>query len=209
MTSTDDLIRSLGSAAGVQRNASFQATFAVTGTASLVCALLLVFSIIGIRQDFSAIAVGILLAFRLTYTGALVFGASVVALYAAMPAASATALFAFLPAVIFLARGVIFDTTAFPIMGQTNTAVAFCVSSILFLSLPAMTLMLVVMWKGAPTRPLFAGAVVGMLSASVGAMAYTLACENDCTAFVATCYTAASAIMALIGAVVAHRILRL
>ena len=93
-------------------------------------------------------------------------------------------------------------------MGRTNTAVAFCVSSILFLSLPAMILSFLAMRKGAPTRPVIAGAVAGLLSASVGAMAYTLACKNDGTAFVAIWYTAACAIMAFVGAIVGHRVLR-
>ena len=146
--------------------------------------------------------------FKLAYTGSLVIGTSVVALYVATPGASATALCALSPAVIFLALGIMFDPTAFPIMGRTNTAAAYCVSSILFLSLPAMILTFVVMRKGAPTQPLFAGAVIGVLSASVGAMAYTLACKNDGTAFVAIWYTAACAIMAFIGAVVGPRVLR-
>jgi hypothetical protein len=206
MTSTDDLIRSLASTAGTRRSVSLQAAFAVTGAASLACALLLVFSVIG--PDFADMAVRMPFGFKLAYTGALVVGSSVVALYAATPGASATALYALLPAVILLALGVIFDPTAFPIMGRTNTAVAFCVGSILFLSMPAMILTFVFMRKGAPTRPLFAGAVIGMLSASVGALAYTLACKNDGTAFVATWYTAACAIMAFIGAVVGHRVLR-
>ena len=130
MTSTDDLIRSLASAAGTRRSASLQAAFAVTGAASLACALLLVFSVIGIRQDFADMAVRLPFAFKVVYTGALVVGASVVALYAARPGASATALYAISPA------------------------------------------------------------------------------ENDGTAFVATWYTAACAIMAFIGAVVGHRALR-
>jgi hypothetical protein len=208
MTSTDDLIRSLASAAGAQRSASLQVAFAVTVAASLVCALLLVFSVIGIRPDFADMAVRLPFGFKLAYTGSLVVGTSVVALYAATPGASAIALYALSPAVILLALGVIFDPTGFPIMGRTNTAVVFCVSSILFLSLPVMILTFVVMRKGAPTQPPFAGAVIGVLSASVGAMAYTLACKNDGTAFVATWYTAACAIMAFIGAVVGHRVLR-
>jgi hypothetical protein len=147
--------------------------------------------------------------FKLAYTGALVFGASIVALYAATPGASATAVYALSPAVIFLALGVIFDPTGFPIMGRTNTAVIFCVGSILFLSLPAMILtFVVVMRKGAPTQPRFAGAVIGVLAASVGVLAYTLACKNDGTAFVAIWYAVACAIMAAIGAVVGHRVLR-
>ena len=208
MTSTDDLIRSLASTAGARRGASLQTAFAVTGAASLACALLLVFLVIGIRPDFAEMAVRMPFGFKLAYTGSLVVGTSVVALYAATPGASATALYALLPAVIVLALGVLFDPTGLPIMGRTNTAVVFCVSSIFFLSLPATILMFVVMRKGAPTQPLFAGAVVGMLSASVGAMAYTLACKNDGTAFVAIWYTAACAIMAFIGAVAGHRVLR-
>jgi hypothetical protein len=47
-----------------------------------------------------------------------------------------------------------------------------------------------------------------MLSASVGALAYTLACRNDGTAFVAIWYAAAYAIMAAVGAMMAHRVLR-
>jgi hypothetical protein len=79
---------------------------------------------------------------------------------------------------------------------------------IVFLSLPAMIVTFLVMRKGAPTRPLFAGAVIGLLSASVGAMAYTLACKNDGTAFVAIWYTVACVIMVAIGAVVGYRVLR-
>ena len=208
MTSTDDLIRSLARAAGTRRSASLQAAFAVTGAASLACALLLVFSVIGIRQDFADMAVRMPFAFKVAYTGALVVGASVVALHAATPGASATALYALSPAVILLALGVIFDPTGIPIMGRTNTAVLFCLRAILFLSLPAMILTFVFMRKAAPTQPLFAGAVIGMLSASVGALAYTLACKNDGTAFVAIWYAAACAIMAAIGAIVGRRVLR-
>ena len=208
MRSTDDLIRSLASAAGTRRSASLQAAFAVTGAASLACALLLVFSVIGIRQDFADMALRLPFAFKVAYTGGLVVGASVVALHAATPGPSTTALYALSPAVILLALGVIFDPTGFPIMGRTNTAFVFCLRDILFLSLPAMILTFVFMRKGAPTQPLFAGAVIGMLSASVGALAFTLACKNDSTAFVAIWYAAACAIMAAIGAIVGHRVLR-
>jgi hypothetical protein len=208
MTSTDDLIHSLASAAGARRSASLQTALAVTAAVSLACALLLVVSVIGIRQDFADMAVRMPFAFKLVYTGSLVVGTLVVALYAATPGASASALYALLPVVVLLAVGIIFDPTAFPIMGRTETAVAFCVSSILFLSLPAMILTFVVMRKGAPTQPLFAGAVIGLLSASIGAMAYTIACKNDGTAFVAIWYTVACVIMAAIGAVVGYRVLR-
>ena len=92
-------------------------------------------------------------------------------------------------------------------MGRTSTAVVLCVGHILFLSLPAMILTFVSMRRGAPTQPLFAGAVVGLLSASVGALAYTVACKNDGTGFVAIWYAVACAIMVATGAIVGHRVL--
>ena len=208
MTRTDDLVRSLASEVGTRRSVSIQAALAITGAVSLACALILVFLVIGSRPDLADMAVSIPFWFKLGYTGSVVVGTSVVALYAATPGASAAALYALAPAVIFLACGVIFDPTAFPIMGRSDTAFPFCMGGVLFLSLPGMILTFVAMRKGAPTQPLFAGAVIGALSASVGAMAFTLACKNDSTAFFATWYTAACAIMAFIGAVVGHRVLR-
>jgi hypothetical protein len=210
MTSTDDLIHSLAGTAGTRRRSgSLRVTFAITGIVSLACALLLVFSVFGVRQGFADLAVRLPFEFKLAYTIALVIGSSIVTLYVATPGASATALYALSPAVIFLTCGVIFDPTNFPTMGETSTAVAVCVGRIIFLSMPAMILtFLVVMRKGAPTQPLFAGAVIGMLSASVGAVAYTIACRNDGTAFVAIWYGVACAIMASIGAIVGHRVLR-
>jgi hypothetical protein len=208
MTRTDDLVRSLASEVGTRRSVSIQAALAITGAVSLACALILVFLVIGSRPDLADMAVSIPFWFKLGYTGSVVVGTSVVALYAATPGASAAALYALAPAVIFLACGVIFDPTAFPIMGRSDTAVPFCMGGVLFLSLPGMILTFVAMRKGAPTQPLFAGAVIGALSASVGAMAFTVACKNDSTAFFATWYTAACAIMAFIGAVVGHRVLR-
>jgi hypothetical protein len=208
MTRTDDLVRSLASEVGTRRSVSIQAALAITGAVSLACALILVFLVIGSRPDLADMAVSIPFWFKLGYTGSMVVGTSVVALSAATPGASAAALYALAPAVIFLACGVIFDPTAFPIMGRSDTAVPFCTGGVLFLSLPGMILTFVAMRKGAPTQPLFAGAVIGALSASVGAMAFTVACKNDSTAFFATWYTAACAIMAFIGAVVGHRVLR-
>jgi hypothetical protein len=208
MTRTDDLVRSLASEVGTRRSVSIQAALAITGAVSLACALILVFLVIGSRPDLADMAVSIPFWFRLGYTGSVVVGTSVVALSAATPGASAAALYALAPAVIFLACGVIFDPTAFPIMGRSDTAVPFCTGGVLFLSLPGMILTFVAMRKGAPTQPLFAGAVIGALSASVGAMAFTVACKNDSTAFFATWYTAACVIMAFIGAVVGHRVLR-
>lgn len=208
MTSTDDLIHTLAMGAGTRPSASLQDSLAVAGAASLACAVLLVVSVFGIRQDFATMAVRLPFAFKVVYSGALVVGALVVARNAAIPGATATALYALLPAAVVLACGVTCDPTGYPIVGRTGTAVVACVARILVLSIPAMILTFGFMRKGAPTQPVFAGAVIGLLSASIGALAYTVACRNDGTAFVAIWYAAACAIMATIGAVVGRRVLR-
>src|SRR5258707_9853318 len=97
MTSTDDLIRSLASAAGTRRSASLQAAIAVSGAASLACALLLVFSVFGIRQDFADMAVRMPFAFKVAYSGAMVAGAPVGALFPATPRGDANAISALFP----------------------------------------------------------------------------------------------------------------
>ena len=81
----------------------------------------LVFSVFGIRQDFADMAVRMPFAFKVVYAGVLVVRASVVALYAATPGASATAL-------SFIASGhssglwCHIRSTGSPIMGRTSTA---------------------------------------------------------------------------------------
>ena len=208
MTTTDDLVHSLAAAAGTRPGTSLQEALAIAGAASLACAVLLMLSVFGVRQDFPTMAVHLPFAFKLVYSGALVIGALVVARNAAIPGASATALCALSPAAVVLAWGITCDPTGYPIAGRTDTAVVACVARILVLSIPAMILTFGFMRKGAPTQPVFAGAVIGLLSASIGALAYTVACRNDGTAFVAIWYAAACAIMATIGAVVGRRVLR-
>jgi hypothetical protein len=208
MTSTDDLIRSLASTAGTGSSNSLRAAFAATVAASVACALLLVFSVVGIRHDFAEMAVRIPFAFKLAYTAALVAGASILVFNAATPGASTTASYALAPAVALLALGVLLDPTGFPITGETSTAVVVCVGRILLLSLPAMILVFVFMRKAAPTRPVFAGAAIGLLSASMGALVHTLDCRNDGVAFVAIWYTVACVLMAAVGALAGKRILR-
>ena len=76
----NDFIHSLARTAGTrQMGVSIEAFLAVAGAASLAWALLPVFSVLGIRQDFADMAVRTPFAFKVVYASALVVGASVVA----------------------------------------------------------------------------------------------------------------------------------
>src|SRR5258708_20069807 len=84
MTSTDDLIHSLASTAGTRRGrVSLEAALAVTGAASLACALLLLFSVIGIRQAFAAMAVRMPFPFKVAYPAPLAARPSLLAPFTA------------------------------------------------------------------------------------------------------------------------------
>jgi hypothetical protein len=61
---------------------------------------------------------------------------------------------------------------------------------------------------GAPARPVFAGAVAGVLAGAIAATFYGAQCTDDSPLFVATWYTIAIAGLALVGAVGADRIAR-
>jgi hypothetical protein len=80
--------------------------------------------------------------------------------------------------------------------------------SILFLSLPAMILTFVVMRKGRTNAASLRGGCHWNAFRVHRRLAYTLACKNDGAAFVAIWYGVACVIMAAIGAVVGHRVLR-
>jgi hypothetical protein len=63
------------------------------------------------------------------------------------------------------------------------------------------------MCAGAPTRPVLAGAIAGMLSGALGAGAFALACTDDGGLFAALWYPLAILVMAALGAVIGCRIL--
>jgi len=111
------------------------------------------------------------------------------------------------PAFLFLACGLAFDSSGFPMMGTHVLAVPVCVGTIIAASLGPLLVLLLVIRRGVPTRPRLAGGVAGLLSGSIGALAYTLACINDGAGFVMLWYTLAIAIVSAIGAIIGAKAL--
>jgi len=89
--------------------------------------------------------------------------------------------------------------------GNNPLACFFCV---LLLSLPILAGALVALRAGAPTHPRISGAMAGLLAGGVTAALYTLHCPEDSLLFIAAWHVPAIALVSLIGAAVAARVLR-
>jgi hypothetical protein len=83
-----------------------------------------------------------------------------------------------------------------------------CMTAIPLMSLPLLVAALIGLRHGAPTRPAVAGAIAGLLSAGLAATLYASHCTDDSPLFVATWYTIATALVAVIGALAGSRVLR-
>ncbi len=83
-----------------------------------------------------------------------------------------------------------------------------CLMAIPLLSLPLLAAALIGLRHGAPSRPAVAGAMAGLLSAGLAATLYAAHCADDSPLFVATWYTLATALVAVIGAVAGPKVLR-
>lgn len=90
-------------------------------------------------------------------------------------------------------------------LGQTAAA---CLLSITALSLPPMAAGVALMRRGAPTRPMLSGALLGLAAGAGIATGYALHCTEDSPLFFVFWYGLAIAIATLLGALAGRRFLR-
>ena len=83
-----------------------------------------------------------------------------------------------------------------------------CLGLIPLLSIAPFAALMLAARHGATTSPHLTGAVVGLVSAGIGAFFYAANCTDDSPLFVATWYTLATALVAGLGAAVGGRVLR-
>lgn len=91
------------------------------------------------------------------------------------------------------------------VIGQTAVK---CLSSITLLSLVPIVLATLVLRRGAPTRPVLAGAMVGLAAGACAAAGYALTCGEDSPLFYVTWYGGAILAATGLGALVGGRLLR-
>lgn len=83
-----------------------------------------------------------------------------------------------------------------------------CMTAIPLMSLPLLAGALIGLRHGAPTRPVLAGAIAGLISAGLAATLYAAHCTDDSPLFVATWYSIATAFVVAVGALAGGRVLR-
>ncbi|CAM4257686.1 NrsF family protein [Bordetella muralis] len=206
---TDDLIQQLSRQAGMKKKSSITFNQAmVTGiTLSLVMAMVVVLGLSHARPDLLAVLTTWVFQFKVSTMTLLAGGSAVLVRMSGIPGASARPVLALLPGVALLFAGAIFDDTGFPFWGDGAFAAPLCVALIVAASLPGLIAIMAGLRRGTPTRPIFAGAVSGLLSGSLAALVYTIACVNDGPSFVAVWYVVAISITTLIGAVTGRHVL--
>jgi RNA polymerase sigma-70 factor, ECF subfamily len=210
LTETESLIRKLARQAGTQRDPkaiAFDRTFLVAAALSLAVSVTMVFVLIGVRPDLVAAAQRTPFHYKIASMLSLACGGFYLARRAARPGSAGLPLVALLPGVLPLALRGATDQSALPLMGKSDVSVLTCIGAILLVSMPALFMVLGVLRSGAPTRLWIADAMAGLLSGSLGAAAYSLACVNDGGLFVAIWYTAAILITTGLGAAIGRRTL--
>ena len=83
-----------------------------------------------------------------------------------------------------------------------------CLTYIPLIGIGPLAVFLLALRHGAPTRPVLAGAVGGLLAGGLAATFYAAHCTDDSPLFVATWYTLAVALLAALGALAAWRLAR-
>jgi hypothetical protein len=211
---TDDLIAAL---AADQRSVSppVGRVLAVALAAALPISLLLFAVTLGPRGDIASAWSNSFFSFKFVVTLSLLAAAAAVALRLSRPEVKAGRFLYLLavPAVVLM-LGIMADfawwrteATAWTArLVGTNARV--CLVAIPALSLPLLAAALFGLRHGATSEPVLAGGIAGMLAAALAATLYATHCTDDSPLFVATWYTLAIALVALIGALAGRRILR-
>ena len=171
------------------------------------------FATLGPRPDIAAAAETVRFLFKFLVTITLVvsaFGCIRTLSRPGIPSHQAIACLAVAPALIVVA--VIAELVALPsntwLASMIGTNSIVCLTYLPLIGLGPLAIFLLALRHGAPTKPGTAGAVAGLLAGGIAATFYAAQCNNDSPLFVATWYTIAVAILAILGAASARRLAR-
>ena len=206
---TSELIRAL--AADTRRPATLLSTvwWGAAGIAIALAAAIF-FAMLGPRPDFATAAETprFLLKFLVTITlAASAFGCARALSRPGETWRTAIPYLAAAPALIAMAVIVeLFllpsDTWSAKLVGRNSVV---CLNYITLIGIGPLGIFLLALRHGAPTKPTFAGAVAGLLAGGIAATIYAAHCTDDSPLFVATWYTIAIAVLAILGAAGANR----
>ncbi|MFT3730564.1 MAG: NrsF family protein [Hyphomicrobium sp.] len=210
---TEDLIKAIAADAKSVAPPIAQTLAVAVGAGTLISALLML-GTIGIRENFLVdITTSMRFAFKFILTLSVAIPAFVLVRSLARPDfAPGKNLWWLALAPVVLAVGVIAELFALPrdawhahMVGQNSV---YCLIIIPILSLAPLAAVLYALRRGAPTHPVVAGAVGGLLSAGIAATLYAAHCPDDSPLFLAAWYTIGVLVMTAVGALLGSRILR-
>jgi hypothetical protein len=167
----------------------------------------------GLRDDLIAVATTPRVLFKWLLTGSLVWASSGAILRLAQPGRHlggwSGALFA---VILALAIGVTAELLWLPqqqwLAKASGSNATWCLRMIPLLAIAPFAAAFFVLRSAAPTRPVLAGAMAGLMAGAVGAALYSLHCTDDSPLFVATWYGCAILGVSGTGALVGARWLR-
>jgi hypothetical protein len=207
---TDDLIRSLAADARRPVAPLSSVWWLATGAAIAVAAVVFMITL-GPRPDFLAAIESPRFLFKFVFTIVLTVSAFGAARTFSRPGEAWRKVVPYLAAApILMLAAVITELIVLPpetrwarLIGEN---IVPCLTSIPLIGIGPLAIFLLVLRHGAPTRPVLAGAVAGLLAGGIAATFYAAKCTDDSPLFVATWYTIAIAGLALFGAVGANRL---
>jgi hypothetical protein len=201
---TAKLIEALKADAG-RKPAPIARVWTAVAAIAMAIAGVVFFAVLGMRADIAAAAETMRFLFKFVVTLAL-FATAAAALFAlARPAEGSRRAWLLLLAPVLLVMAVILEMILMPSETMrerwigTNSMV--CLSFIPLIGLGPLAAFLVGLRHGAPTKPALAGAVAGLVAGGLAATFYAAHCTDDSPLFVVTWYTAAIAILAVLGAI--------
>jgi hypothetical protein len=209
---TDQLIRTLA-ADNSYRPRPVGFVLALMLLAAAPVSLLMFFSMLGVRPDVMSAMHNPFFDLKFAVTLALAAGGIAASLHLSRPEVSLAGFgWLFVIPAGLLAAGIAVEAMMpqrLPMMTRlVGSNSRICMTAIPLMSLPLLAASILGLRHGAPTRPMLAGAVAGLMSAGLAATFYASHCTDDSPLFVATWYTLATALVTAVGALAGSKVLR-
>jgi hypothetical protein len=206
---TNELIKLLAADAG-HRTAPLSSVWRGAGGLAVALAAVAFFALLGPRPDIATAVETPRFLFKFVVTIILAVSAFGLARALSRPGEAWRKSLPYLatgPAL--LAVAVVFELLLLPpdlwpakLIGTNNLT---CLTFILLIGIGPLAIILQVLHYCAPTRPIIAGAVAGVLAGGIAATFYAAQCTDDSPLFVATWYAIAVVGLAVVGVVAADR----
>lgn len=202
---TNDLITALAADGRARPTPMGMAWLAALVGAAIIAAAVF-FMTIGPRPDFAAALGTVRFVLKFVVTLSLAAGAFLLLERLTRPGASTTAQWIALlvaPAVLAAAVGAEFllqpqEQWSMLATGKNNLV---CLTYIPLIGIGPLAAIVLALRRGAPTRPGLSGAIAGLVAGGMAATFYAAHCPDDSPFFVATWYSIAVGMLAILGAI--------